>query len=260
MRGMAGCVASHIVRHATLRAGGAGTRRKVNRPTQEARPGFSSPCVTRAVRVKLGGLNTGSNWIGAGWRLGWCCGSLLLTTAVHAAATSPTTVPAAAAAPEPAAAGETAARDAPVRAPGAHTGPAFALGIGHGFGTFGLQASVPITLSEKWALGPFAGAGVFPPLGESEGHFAFAAGVLAYRGVRHRLLMEASFAAVGARTLELHGSIVATKPVYGPGVIVGYEFVAQSGFLVRSGVGAGLALDAQIQVVPLISVGVGRKW
>jgi hypothetical protein len=146
------------------------------------------------------------------------------------------------------------------RAPGARTGPAAALGIRHGYGLLGLQLSFPVAVSRSLALGPFVGVGGFPPLKEAEGHWTVAGGLLSYWGTRHRLFAELSLAPVAIWTLELHGTLVATQPGYGPAAIVGYEFVAHSGFLVRTGGGAGLLLAEGSQVVPLLSVGLGWKW
>ncbi len=146
------------------------------------------------------------------------------------------------------------------RAPGSYTGVSAALGLGHGFGAFGLQVAVPVVVGEGLSVGPFVGAGAFPSMGEAEGHWLFAGGVLGYWGARHRLLAEVSFAPIGVRVLQLHGTVVATQPAYGPGAIIGYEFVAMTGFLIRAGIGAGVTLDDEPEVLPLLSLGIGWKW
>jgi hypothetical protein len=146
------------------------------------------------------------------------------------------------------------------RPPGARTGPSAALGIGHGYGLLGLQLSFPIAVSQSLALGPFLGVGGLPAHEEAEGVWTVAGGLLGYWGTRHRLLLELSVAPVALRTLDLHGTRVATDAAYGPAAIVGYEFVSDPGFLVRAGAGAGAPIIEDSGIFPLISVGLGWKW
>ncbi len=145
-------------------------------------------------------------------------------------------------------------------APGAHTGLSVAIGLGHSYGIFGVQVSLPVVIAPRLSVGPVVGAGAFPALEEAEGHWAFAGGIVVYWGRSHRLLLEVSISPIAARTLNLHGTVVATELGYGPGAMVGYEFIAASGFLMRSGVGAGVILGNDSQVVPLLSGGIGWKW
>jgi hypothetical protein len=146
------------------------------------------------------------------------------------------------------------------RAPGARTGPSAALGIGHSYGQLGMQLSFPVAVSRRVAVGPFVGVGGFPALEEAEGHWTVAGGLVAYFGTRHRVLGELSVAPLAIRTLNLHGTVVATEPAYGPAAILGYEFVADSGFLVRTGGGVGAIFNEEVHVVPLVSLGLGWKW
>jgi hypothetical protein len=135
-----------------------------------------------------------------------------------------------------------------------------ALGLGHGYGLLGLQLTFPVQLGRSIALGPFVGVGGVPPWEEAEGHWTIAGGLVAYWGTRHRVFVELSVAPVAVWTLELHGTVVATDPDYGPATIIGYEFLVESGFLLRAGGGPGTTFGGASKVMPLVSIGLGWKW
>ena len=58
--------------------------------------------------------------------------------------------------------------------------------------------------------------------------------------------------------LNLHGTVVAWKALYGPSVLIGYEFMSHGGVFVRVGAGGGVAWNDGSGVLQL-TLGLGWK-
>lgn len=134
---------------------------------------------------------------------------------------------------------------------------AFAItaGLGNAHGWLGVQGERYFTNDR---LSAFAAAGYTPELdpGDPSG-LSFAAGARGYTGgTRHRAFLEASVSQI---LLEL-----APEPGrrYGPGLQVGYQYVAHGGFTGALSFGFGYAPGVSTggEVAALLGLGLGYTW
>jgi hypothetical protein len=112
----------------------------------------------------------------------------------------------------------------------------------------------PITLSGELGVGM---SGAVPRA------VAGAAGVAASYGLHHRGIIGLAWGALGRSTLSLHGTDVADRSLYGPGLEGGYEYVSDRGLVIRALAGmAYLSPSWQEQLsrfVPTLAVAFGWK-
>lgn len=115
------------------------------------------------------------------------------------------------------------------------------LGVGPSYAGFGAQAAYPWTVWSEWPLqvAPFVATGVWPGEEEARDQVALAAGAQAIYGRSHRAFLQLGYAPVGAARWALHGVVVVHELLYGMDAIAGYEYLAESNFLCRIGVGVG---------------------
>ncbi len=141
--------------------------------------------------------------------------------------------------------------------------PGLAVGIEGGRHASGLGVTAlyyvplrdrPITLSAQLGAG-ISGAVPRAPVA--------AGGLGASYGRRHRAVMAIAWGALGRSNLLLHGTEVAERTLYGPGLEAGYEYLSDTGLLFRAVAGGGyLARAWQEQLgrlVPTASVVLGWK-
>jgi hypothetical protein len=137
------------------------------------------------------------------------------------------------------------------------SGIALAVGLGYEYSGLGAQALYYIrTPGAPVFITPHAGVG-------SLGIIGFAAGVSAALGFRHRLIADLSYAMYGVKELSLHGTLADERIVYGVNAGIGYEYMANSGFLIRALVGGSYPLDAYIdddERVVFFTLGFGLGW
>ena len=147
--------------------------------------------------------------------------------------------------------------------PARSASPGLALGIEGGRHASGLGVTAlyfhplaerPITLSGQ------LGAGISGAVPRAA---VLSAGLGASYGHRHRAVMTAAWGALGRSSLLLHGTEVAERTLYGPGLEAGYEYLSDRGLLFRAVAGAGYlsrAWQEQLaRVVPTGSVVLGWK-
>jgi hypothetical protein len=82
-------------------------------------------------------------------------------------------------------------------------------------------------------------------------------------GRRHRAVLAIAWGALGRSTLLLHGTQVAERTLYGPGLEAGYEYVSDRGLLFRALAGGAYlsrAWQEQLaRLVPTAAVALGWK-
>lgn len=135
-------------------------------------------------------------------------------------------------------------------------GPLLTLGLGNNYGLLGLELAysfrVPGTL---YHVAPHAGAGLW-------GSGAAAVGVRGGWGLRHRIIADVGYGPLGSRYVYLHRTRLRAQLVYGAMLAVGYEYVANWGFVFRVSGGAGYALDYVLGaagVGMVLNLGIGFK-
>ena len=128
-------------------------------------------------------------------------------------------------------------------------------GFGNAFGGIG-AAGEAYVVGGRFSV--FAGLGIWPGNSTFQTFRARAAGVRFYVPLArwgHRLFGEASVSVLGIRQAAFVGA--PTSHDYGPGLSVGYSYLARSGFTLTAGAGAGRVYDT---IVPLLHVGLGWTW
>ena len=148
-------------------------------------------------------------------------------------------------------------------------------GLGNSMGWIGAQGEAYFVRDR---LSLFGGLGYTPEIdgGDPTG-ITFAAGVRGYAGgAKHRGFLELSVTQVAIQSPIMLGGVVLDegKRLYGPGLQVGYQYTAGSGFTVMASGGLGLAIGAsdltlrddllevrrESEVQPLLSIGFGYTW
>lgn len=140
-------------------------------------------------------------------------------------------------------------------------------GLGNSLGWFGIQGEAYFVTGR---LSTFAGLGYTPDLeGNDPTGLTGAAGVRGYTGgVRHRAFVELGVSQVAVEVdlaPQPNGSIGETgRRLYGPGLQIGYQYMALRGFtaMVSTGVGYILADPPMFasRWQPLVGLGFGYTW
>jgi hypothetical protein len=140
------------------------------------------------------------------------------------------------------------------------TGVASSVGIGAGYGGLvGLQLAVPFALtSTAFQVGPYSALGVVPGVDEVDSSMGVSIGALGFWGERHRGFAMLDVGPLARAGLQLHGTVVAARTLYGPAALAGYEFMSHGGFLVRVGLGGAMIWTRGLSAVQL-TLGVGWK-
>ena len=140
-------------------------------------------------------------------------------------------------------------------------------GLGNSLGWFGIQGEAYFVTGR---FSTFAGLGYTPDLEENDPTgLTGAAGVRGYTGgVRHRAFVELGVSQVAVEVdlaQQQNGSIRETgRRLYGPGLQIGYQYLALRGFtaMVSTGVGYILAEPPRFasRWQPLVGLGFGYTW
>jgi hypothetical protein len=131
-------------------------------------------------------------------------------------------------------------------------GPGISVGIGSPYVGIGVQVAYYLELPRsRFRVAPYAAAGSvlwsFGPVYPDDGwHTGATAGLLASWGHRHRITVDLYYGAVGTTSLSLHGEAPDTELEWGPGAAVGYEYLARSGFFLRTSFGLHYVVTAPI--------------
>ena len=128
-------------------------------------------------------------------------------------------------------------------------------GAGNPYGGIGTAGEVYIVGGR---LSVFAGLGIWPGNSGFPTILARAAGVRFYVPLArsgHRLFWDASVSLLEVSQATFIGTGVSRH--YGPGLSIGYSYLARSGFTLTVGAGAGRVYD---NIVPLLHVGLGWTW
>jgi hypothetical protein len=142
------------------------------------------------------------------------------------------------------------------------SGPIVSIGIGGQYAGFGLQVAYEwVHPCRGFSLAPYASVGLYPGLIEGEhADLAFAAGVLASYGARNRWLLDFGAQPIASATLRLGGAIAAERPLYGPALQVGRQWMGASGIFFRLLAGAGYAIDPYIAGGLYFALSLGAGW
>ena len=116
-------------------------------------------------------------------------------------------------------------------------------GLGNTLGWFGGRAERHLG-GERWSV--LVGVGVTPSLDDgAEAKLTFAAGARRYTaGRRHRGFLEASVSQIAIEERwNFDADAIDRNALYGPGLQVGYQYSALSGFTIDLSGGLGYAID-----------------
>ena len=136
-------------------------------------------------------------------------------------------------------------------------------GIGSSMGGLGFQAERYFR-HERFSV--FGGLGYTPSYDIYPSYWAVAAGARAYitTGKKHRALLELSVSMLSWERWT-DGEVGLTRKQYGPGLQVGYQYMARGGFTFMGSIGLGYAFgrDPRISdspITPMIALGAGYTW
>ncbi len=134
------------------------------------------------------------------------------------------------------------------------------LGFGGNYGWLGVGGEAYL---QRGRLSVLAGLGI-APWGPT---VAGAAGVRYYLvlgATPHRLFGDLSVSLMGLSQPTLVPGALVTRPLgreYGPGVSIGYSYLARSGFTLTAGGGVGTPdLGSDFDLVPVVHIGAGWTW
>ena len=113
-------------------------------------------------------------------------------------------------------------------------------GIGNVYGMLGGQLRYDLPVRPWLTLAPFAAVGFFP--GEGTTFWQGAGGLTAALGRRHRLAADVAVVPMYGEELNLHGTVLDSRVIYGPSIAGGYEFFSNGGFVWRLLIGYGWGL------------------
>src|SRR6185295_5831769 len=149
------------------------------------------------------------------------------------------------------------------------SGRGVSAGIGNQYPIIGVQAAYYFQLPRSiFRMTPYAGIGAALCPAESSAACTTGGvfGVMAAWGRRHRFMVDAFYGTVGTSYFSFHGEMPDTDRVWGAGLAIGYEYMARSGFFVRTDAGASYALGPPIWApkdrfsIALTLIGVGYKF
>lgn len=146
-------------------------------------------------------------------------------------------------------------------------GLGLSVGIGTEYGFAGAQAAYYVQLPRSlFRIVPHAGVGADCVEGAPHCATAWLVGAMGSWGHKHRLLVDLFGGTVTAWSIQLHGVPLDAAPVDGAGVAMGYEYMAFSGFFLRSGLGVAYMLlppltpaDESPLILTLTLIGLGYK-
>jgi hypothetical protein len=111
------------------------------------------------------------------------------------------------------------------------------LGFGYGYGLYGVQLRYDRPLRPWLHLAPFVAGGVNFDLGWKS--VVGAVGLSSGLGWHHRLTVDVAIAPTTWEQLDVHGSRLDSRNIYGPVVAAGWEHVSERGYLQRITLGRG---------------------
>lgn len=117
------------------------------------------------------------------------------------------------------------------------------VGYGAGYGGFGGQVAYYVQLSgQAFRLAPYVGLGDgYSLFGKIDWVPGLAGGVSATWGRNHRGVLDVGFGPLGYAE-SLTGAGWHQGPMWGPWLVGGYEYMASSGFFLRTAIGVGLVV------------------
>jgi hypothetical protein len=139
--------------------------------------------------------------------------------------------------------------------PGTARSATVVAGLGNSMGWLGLQGEKYLR-NDRVSL--FGGIGYTPEIdwGDATG-VTVAAGVRGYTpGVRHRGFLELSVSQIEIDSRCFDDC----RRYYGPGVQVGYQYAARTGFTVSLSGGVGYAPNGSGDAAGLLGLGIGYTW
>lgn len=102
-------------------------------------------------------------------------------------------------------------------------GLGLSLGAGMAYTGIGLQARYDVPLRPWWTVSPYVANGLL------FGWTAVAGGVTSSVGRRHRVVVDVGVAPSYTARLDLHGTTITERRVYGPMISLGYEYMSDNG-------------------------------
>jgi hypothetical protein len=141
------------------------------------------------------------------------------------------------------------------------SGPLASIGIGGQYAGFGLQLEYEwVHPCRGFSLAPYGSVGLYPGLTIDRAELAFAAGALASYGARNRWLLDLGVQPIATATLTLGGAIAAERPLYGPTLQIGRQWMGASGLFFRLLAGAGYVIDRYLAGDVYFALSVGAGW
>jgi hypothetical protein len=145
--------------------------------------------------------------------------------------------------------GESPRRDVYVPAVTETSGLALGVSLPTGAGLIGVRADYlfqwPRTL---FRLGVHAGVGALL-CQEPECHASYLFGVLGSWGHQHRLFLELNGGTFGGVSLQLHGTNIASRALWGAAAELGYEHMLSTGLFIRFAAGLAYLFEPAIEPV-----------
>jgi hypothetical protein len=149
------------------------------------------------------------------------------------------------------------------------SGLGLSAGLGSQYPIVGLQAAYYVQMPHSlFRVTPYAGVGAglcnTAPRGDCATGWVL--GAMGSWGHQHRIMFDAFYGTVNAYWFSFHGEAPETRAVPGAGLAVGYEYMAFSGFFVRTDVGGTYAFGPPITAaknrfgLALTLIGVGYKF
>jgi hypothetical protein len=148
------------------------------------------------------------------------------------------------------------------------SGLAFSAGIGSQYPMIGVQTAYYVQMPHSlFRATPYAsiGGALCTSIRSAKCTLGAAFGAMGSWGHRHRIIADVFYATVGATSLSFHGEKPDTKPRWGTGAAIGYEYMANSGFFARCDAGVTYAFGPPIYPakdrfgIALTLIGVGYK-
>jgi hypothetical protein len=147
--------------------------------------------------------------------------------------------------------------DAPVPAPilpaevTETSGLAIGVSFPTGAGLIGVRANYWVQVPRsfyRWGVEAGVGAYLCPASdAQAECHASAVFGALGSWGHRHRFVFEFLGGTLDGLSITLHGRTAASRTLWGLGATVGYEYMAESGFFLRFGIGIAYLFGIEIE-------------
>jgi hypothetical protein len=148
--------------------------------------------------------------------------------------------------------------------PAWRSGVTFALGVGEPYGALGGDLALYLRVARRrLVLAPHVALGHMPAGYDLPWQTGVRGGLLVMFGGRNRLLFDLAYGAVGAGAVVLHGAAVAPRLIEGVSLLGGYEWMWDSGLLLRASAGPAYITESLYpdgdRLDFLFGVGVGWK-